>query len=488
MTKLKVKSLKLSAGRPIAILNKKYAKNFAIHPDNRVYVSKGNKKIVAVVDTANGLLKNDELIVSEEVIKYLKIKDNEKVEVRLAPKPQSIIPIKKKLDGKRLSKEELVLIMQEIVKNKLTDAETAFFVSGIYRNGMTMKETKDMIEAIVETGGKLGLKGKVVDKHSIGGIPGRTTPIIVSICSAAGLLMPKTSSRAITSPAGTADAMETICEVGLSSKEMKKVLKKTNACLVWGGFLNLAPADDEIIQVEKMLNLDPKEQLLASIMSKKLSVNAKYILIDIPYGESGKVTKKEAIVLRREFNELAKYFNVKLKCYLEKIDEPTGKGFGPGLEIQEVIKVLKKQDPCHNLEKRSLEISGKILEIAGKVKKGEGYNKAKEILDSGKAFKKFKDIVKAQKGNLNRANKKAKFEYEFKTEKNGKIKKVKINELNNLARTAGCPLNKFSGIYLHKHLGEKVKKGEKLLTIYSETPEELKDAKEYYKRKNPIIY
>jgi len=485
--KLKVKFLKLSAGRPVAILHKKFAEKASIHTDDRILISKNHRKIAAVVDVALGLLKENEIAVSTEISSVIKLKENDIADVELSTKPESLSLIRKKLECRRLDKKEIEEIIQDIVKNKLTEAEIAYFVSAVYKCGMTIKEIANMTKAIVSTGKKLKLRGKVADKHCIGGIPGRTTPIIISICASTGLIIPKTSSRAITTPAGTADALEVICKVNFNLQEIKKILKKTNACLVWGGSLNLAPADDKIIQVEKLLNLDPEAQLLASIIAKKLAVDAKYILIDIPYGKNAKVSKKEAENLEKKFKQLGKYFNIKIECSSKKIDEPLGNGIGPALEIKDVIKVLKRQDSCYLLEKRALELAGKLLEMTGKAKKGQGFILAKEILDSGKALKKFLAIIKAQRGNINYIRE-AKYKYNIKASKNGKIKEIKTQELNNIARLAGCPLDKYSGIYLHKHLNEKVEKNNIILTIYSESKNELKEAIKYYNKSKPIIF
>jgi AMP phosphorylase len=487
MVKLKVKFFKLSAGRPVAILHKRFAEKSSIHVGERIYIEKKGKKIVAVVDIATGFLTENEVAVSTEISSAINLREGNTVDVELAVKPESLDLIYKKLLCKPLNRKEFKKIMSDIVKNKLTEAEIAYFVSAVYTCGMSMKEIINMTKAIVETGKKLKLKGEVVDKHSTGGIPGRTTPIIVSICSSAGLLIPKTSSRAITSPAGTADAVEVICRVDFDLQEIKEILKKTGACLVWGGSLNLAPADDKIIYIEKLLNLDPEAQLLASIIAKKLAVSAKYILVDIPYGKNTKLAKKEAGVLERKFKKLAKYFNLKLECFLKKTEEPLGNGIGPALEISDVIKVLRRQDSCYKLEERSLELAGRLLELTGKAKKGQGIKLAKEILDSGSAFKKFKQIIRAQKGKIRRI-KKAKFKKEIKAEKKGKIKEIKTKEINSLARIAGCPLDKFAGLYLHKHVDDKVKKGENILTIYSESLTELREALKYYKKIKPIRF
>jgi len=487
MAKLKVKFLKLSAGRPVAILHKNFAEKASIHVDDRIYIEKKGKKIAAVVDLATGFLKENEIVVSTEISSTMKLKEDNIVEVELATKPESLELIYKKLACKPLSKKELEKIMSDIVKNKLTETEIAYFVAGVYKCGMSLKEIVNMTKAIVDTGKKLNLKGEVVDKHSTGGIPGRTTPIIVSICAASGLKMPKTSSRAITSPSGTADAMEVLCKVNFSIKEIKRILKKVNACIVWGGSLNIAPADDKIIQVERLLNLDPEAQLLASIIAKKLAVNAKYVLIDIPYGKNAKVTRREAKNLERKFKKLGKHFNMQLECFLKRVEEPLGNGIGPALEISDVIKVLERKSSCYKLESRSLELAGKLLELAGKAEKGKGIEKAKKILDSGKALSKFKQILKAQKGKIKKIRK-TKFSKDIKAHKTGKIKEIKTRELNSLARIAGCPLDKFAGLYLHKHVGESVKKNEKILTIYSESKTELREAVKYYKEKRLIRF
>jgi AMP phosphorylase len=483
--KLKVKFLKLTAGRPVAILHESFAEKSSIHTNERISISHNSKKIIAVVDTALGLLKENEIAVSTEISSLMKLKENDFVEVELSQKPESLSLIARKMECKKLDKKEIEEIIQDIVKNKLTEAEIAYFVSAVYKCGMSIKEIVAMIRAILSSGKILEIKGKIADKHSTGGIPGRTTPIIISICASQGLIMPKTSSRAITSASGTADAMEVICKVDFNLQEIKQIIKKTNACIVWGGSLNLAPADDKIIQVERSLNLDPEAQLLASIIAKKLAVNAKNILIDIPYGKGTKLTAKQAKDLERKFKILAKYFKLKITCSLKRTEEPIGNGIGPALEIEDAIKVLKRESSCYKLEKRALELAGKLLELTGKAKRNHGFKLAKEILDSGLAFKKFKEIIKAQKGSI-RHIRKAKLKHDIKAEGSGRIKEIKIKEINNLARILGCPLDKYSGIYLHKHLNSRVKKGEKISTLYSDSEKELREGIKFY-NKNKLI-
>ncbi len=489
---LKIKLLKWSAGLPVAMLNSKTAEKIGIHPQDIINIrtlSKHPREISAVIDIIKKrLVKKDEIAVSSELKKRLGLKVGEKVEVSMLIPPNSMNFIKKKFQNKSLSRKEIDAIIRDIVNNSLSDAEIALFVSSLDKYGMTMDETIYLIKAIQKTGAQLKFRNKfIADKHSIGGIPGnRTTPIVVSICAAAGLIMPKNSSRAITSAAGTADVIETIARVEFSIKELKKIIKKTNAFMIWGGAVGMVPADSKIIKIEKSLKIDPEAQLVASIMSKKLAVDSKYIIIDIPYGKGAKVDRKKALRLKRKFEYLGRYFKRKIKCVLTDGSQPIGSGIGPVLELEDIIKILNpKEKGPQDLEKKSLLLAGKLFEMTGKAKNGQGIKMAEEVLYSGKAFEKFKEIIKAQDGNLKKL-KKAGFTRDIRAKKSGKIISIGNKKINSLARTAGCPLDKSAGIYLHVHVGDKVKKGSTIITIHAETLQRLNHAARYHKKINPI--
>jgi len=490
--KLKVKLLKWSAGVPVVMLNPKTANQIGVHIKDRVSIktsSNNNNGISTIVDLVEGFVKENQVVISSEIKKIMNLKNNQTVLVNLSESPKSLDFIKKKLDGKKLSKKEIIEIIKDIVSNSLSEPEIALFVSAMYDNGMNTKETVYLVKAIFNSGSKLKFKNRLVaDKHSIGGIPGnRTTPIVVSICASAGLIMPKSSSRAITSAAGTADVIETIAPVEFSVKEVKKIIKKTNACLIWGGGkLNIVPADSRIINVEKILNIDPQAQLLASIMAKKIAMGAKYILIDIPYGKNAKVNKEKAEELRDKFYELGKIFKKKVKVILNEIKGPMGVGVGPALELIDVINVLdpRKKGP-KKLEERSIDLAAEVLEMTGKAEKGDGLNMAKRILYSGRAFKKFKQIIKAQNGNFKKLRV-ARFKKDIFSKKSGIINEININKVNLLARIAGCPTDKFAGINIYISIGDKIKKNTKLITLYSESKSRLKESIKFYNKKNPI--
>lgn len=492
--KLKSKFMKWSAGLPVAMLNDAVATRLGVQTREMIIIktlSTRPKEVTAIVDIMGDRLKGNQIVVTSEIKEKLKLRKGQVVDVNIAPVPESVGLIKKKLNNRKLSKIEIAQIVNDVVKDKLSEPEIALFVAAMYERGMDTKETIYLIDAILKSGNRLSLKKNlVVDKHSIGGVAGnRTTPTVVSICAAAGLTFPKTSSRAITSAAGTADVMEAIARVDFSIKGLRQILKKANAFIVWGGAIGVVPADSKIIKIEKSLDIDPKSQLLASILSKKFAVGSKYILIDIPYGKSAKIpTRKKAEALKRRFAVLGKHFHKKMEIVLTDGSQPIGNGIGPCMELRDVLKIL---DPAQkgplDLEKKSVFLAGKLLELAGKAKRGHGADMAEKILYSGAAFKKFKQIVAAQQGDLNRI-KYAKFKRDLHAKRAGKISFIDNKKINMLGRVAGSPVDKPAGLYLHFHVGDKIKKGETLITVYSETKERLNDAIKFYRREKPIKF
>ena len=354
---------------------------------------------------------------------------------------------------------------------------------------MKFEETISLTKAMIKTGARLKFKGKyIADKHCIGGIAGnRTTPILVSICAAVGLTLPKTSSRAITSAAGTADVIETISNVELPLKKIMKVVNSKKACLAWGGSLGLAPSDDKIIQVERLLGLDVEPQLLASVMAKKISAGARHILIDIPYGRGAKISNIiSAKKLGRKFLRIAKHFNLKMKVTYTDGSQPIGNGFGPVLEMLDIIKVFENDGP-KDLREKSIYLAAELIKLCG-IKNSK--NKAREALESGKAYEKFKEIINAQNGKKNfdkkiKNLKLAKLKKTIYAKKTGKIKRISNKGINSMCRILGTPETVGAGVYLHKHL-EKIKKGEPLLTLYTESKIKMKDALNFMKDFKPI--
>jgi AMP phosphorylase len=488
--KLKVKDMDISTGSVlVGILNKSDASLHDLHTLDRIKIRKGKVEETIVLDIAESskAVPKGSIGLFEEALHSLDLKKGDIVEIIPAKRPVSIEYIKKKLDGYKLSEEEINQIVWDIVHNKLSDIELTYFVAACYSHSLDVNETILLTKAMTNQGDLLKLKRyPIMDKHCVGGVAGnRTTPIVVSIIAAAGLTIPKTSSRSITSPAGTADTMEVLADVSFSLKEMKKIVDKTNGCFVWGGALNLAPADDKIIKVEKPLSIDAKSQLLASVMAKKASVSATHLLIDIPAGKGAKIDSMHyATTLKKDFELLAGKLGMKHKVIITDGSQPIGNGIGPALEARDVLHVLRNDSKAAiDLKIKSIELAGLMLELAGKAKKGKGIEMSMEILESGLAYKKFIEIIKAQGGKeiIPSKIKVGKFKFGIKSKKKGKVKVISSEAISKIARVAGAPDNMGAGVYLHKHVGDEVKKGEVILTIYSDTKIKLDFALRTYK-------
>lgn len=486
--RLKLKLLKISAGKPVIFLHESAAKKMGIHTGDRVAIKRNGDTFVAVADLAKGLIKRGEAAMSEELASSIKHTKGF-VEILPSEVAESSFILQNQKGCREYSLKELEKIMSDIVNNLLTEAEIAYFISTMVHCSPSLTEAINLTKAIVNTGNKISWKYKIVaDKHCIGGIPGnRTTPIVVSICASLGIIMPKTSSRAIISAAGTADTIESMAPVNLSIDNLKKVVNKTNACLVWGGSLGLAPADDKLIRVEKILRVDPEAQLIASILAKKISVGSTHVLIDIPYGEGAKVSKERGEKLSKLFSTIGTKLGLKIKTILTEGKEPIGNGIGPILEMKDVLRVLKQDNSPKDLEEKALLLASNIIEMVGKAKPGKGILKAKESLYSGAAYKKFSEIISAQGGDAKTWLPEAKFHHTILSSHSGTIQKINNQNMNYLARIAGCPIDKASGIYMYKHVGQRIEKGEKLITIFSESKPKLNESIKFFNKQRPIV-
>ncbi len=482
-----------TGGMPVISLNESFAKENDFHGMDRVVVRFKNRYLVAAVDTSEKMLSKNEIGLFEDVWKKLKVKNGDEIEITPVGKPESTKYIRKKMDREELFDKEIRSIVKDIVDEKLTDVELAAFVSAAYMEGLSMEETSSLTKAIVETGGRLRLKKKIIaDKHSIGGVPGnRVTMILVPIIASLGITIPKTSSRAITSPSGTADTMEVLANVSFSIDELTEIVKKTNGCIVWGGAINLAAADDKLIRIRHPLSLDPEGLMLASVMAKKIAVGATHVIFDLPIGQEAKLQSLgEARHLEREFKRLAERFKMKIETLITDGNEPIGNGIGPNLEARDVLWLLKKDRRAPlDLRRKSVLLAGKLLELVGYAKEGEGEKIADRQIETGKAYQKMKEIIEAQGGNPNVKPEELELgEYtcDYEAEKYGIIANIDNKALAKIARAAGSPIDNEAGIYIHKHYGTKVKSGEKIFTVYSRSERRIERAIKLMKELNPI--
>ncbi len=451
----------------------------------RLYVNSRETTVLIAVNGSQGKV----LRLSKKLFKEL----GEPKEVDLKPHivPASVTYIRKKLDKVKLGEKEIFEIIKDVVSGVLTDVEIAAFVSAQLSVGMDINEIIYLTKAMVGTGNVLKFDKPVYDIHSIGGVPGNSKVSIVAVptIASAGIFIPKTSSRAITSPAGTADTMEVFAPVEFTADEVTELAKKVNGFIIWGGTLGLAPADDILIKVEYQLRVDPVSQMVASILSKKLSMSVQNLLIDIPTGREAKVESlKEARNLASLFTQVGNGLGLSIRVGITYGGQPIGYAIGPALEAREALESLMGKGPTSVREKATA-IAGLILEMAGQAPKGAGKKVAKEILRSGKSLEVFKEMVNAMGGNPEVKPEDievGKHRVEIKAPMDGYVTGVYNKPLTIIARAAGAPVDKGAGILLHVKRGHKVKEGQVLMEIYSNSAPRLQEATKLVSTLKPI--
>jgi thymidine phosphorylase len=456
----------------------------------RVQVSLNEKSLIATLNTVQSdVLHHNEASLSTYAWHFLNAQVGDEVNVSHPPPLDSLSYIRSKIYGNELKTQEINEIIDDLVTGRLSDIYISMFIAASAGNRFSTKETLDLTRAMVNSGQQLSWPSDlIVDKHCVGGLPGnRTTLIVVPIVAAFGLMIPKTSSRAITSPAGTADTMEIFAPVNLDIQTMQKIVEKENGCIAWGGAVSLSPADDILIRIEKIMDIDSEGQLVASILSKKIAAGSNHLVIDMPIGETAKVRSiKQAELITQYLEYIAKAFSVKLSIIMTDGNQPVGRGIGPALEAQDVWAVLScDKNAPDDLRDRALTLAGHIIEFSSNVIPGTGKSIAKSILDTGKALKKFEAICKAQGGLFEIP--KAKYTHEINAAKSGKIVGIDNRYIARVAKLAGAPNFKSSGVELLVKLGNIVEKGQPLFIIHAEAEGELNYALSFITLGHTII-
>lgn len=493
MQELRAKIFPIKTGKLVVILNEKNAKELGLFAGDRVELlnKKNEKKCVAVIDITHHSVRPNQIGLFEDALKALGAKNNSIISTKATEQLKSVDYIKKKMLGEKLSRAEIFEIISDISDERLSEIEATAFVSAVYMKGLDLDETISLTKALIEDGNKMDFgKEIIVDKHSVGGTNGRASMIIVPIVASTGLLMPKTSSRSITSAAGTADSMEVIASVSLKMDKIMQITKKVGGVIAWGGAVDLAPADDKIIRIEHPLSLDPEGQVIASVLAKKASVGSKYVVIDLPVGKYVKIKDKEtALRMAKKFVQVGREIGMHVEAVITNGEEPSGLAFGPALEAKYALEILEGKR-FDNLAQKSCELAGVLFEMVGMTAPTKGYAKALEILQSGKALEKMREIIKAQGGKILSSDeiKLARLKKDFKAGTEGIINDININTLTKIARISGAPANKTAGVMLYKLLGEKVKNGDILMTIYAENEEKLKAAEQFALKNIPFNF
>jgi thymidine phosphorylase len=456
----------------------------------RVNVTCRDKSIVATLNVVlSDILGDGEAFLSEIGFERLNAQEGDTISITHLRPILSLSDVRSKMYRQRLSDEAFLNIMRDITDGMYSNIELAAFISACAGHNLDLGEISGLTRAMIATGHRMRWESPVImDKHCVGGLPGnRTTPIVVAIAAAAGLIIPKTSSRAITSPAGTADVMETITAVDLSMDDIRKVIAQEGGCLAWGGAVQLSPADDILISVERSLDIDSEGQMIASVLSKKCAAGATHVVIDVPVGPTAKVrTIEEANRLQECFTAVGRSIGLAISVLITDGRQPVGRGIGPALEAMDVLSVLRnEQGAPDDLRSRAIHIAGTLLELSGNCRVGEGFIRAEQLLASGTAYKKFEAICRAQGGFA--APKSAPYSMEIRSMVSGTVVEIDNRKLARLAKLAGAPQRTTAGLRFLAPLGTRVEKDQVLFVLYAESPGELEYAMDYYHTSNHMI-
>lgn len=456
---------------------------------SKIMVSTNGSKLLAVLNVVDdsSIVQPGELGLSLQAFNYLQVEEGAPVTVNHAEPPRSMDAVRRKINGERLRQEDYDAICNDIAETRYSKMEMAAFLVATGQYNLDRDELLYLTRAMLKSGQRMDWhESLVADKHCIGGIPGnRTSMLVVPIVAAHGMLIPKTSSRAITSPSGTADTMETLANVNLTPEQLLDIVRQERGCLAWGGTAKLAPVDDKLISVERPLGIDSQGQMVASILSKKLAAGSTHLIIDIPVGPTAKVRQmRQALALRKLFEFVGDRLNIHLEVMLTDGRQPIGLGIGPVLEARDIMKVLNNEpDAPEDLRQKSLLLAGRVLEFDPDVRGGQGYAIARDILESGRACAKMHNLIQAQ-GLKTIDLEPGKLCFSVCAERDWIVTAIDNFQTAKIARIAGAPMDKKAGVDLLKKLGDKVSQGEPLYKIHAEFPADFEFAKRLSQQNN----
>lgn len=450
----------------------------------RVTVSYLEKDIFAALNiTEDHLLEDTEVSLSLSAAKKLGLKGGELIAISHFKPVESMSLVRSKIYGNNLSLDAYNSIIADIVDEKYSNIFLSAFITACSGNNMSPDEICYLTKAMIDSGNRLHWGTEVIgDKHCIGGLPGnRTTMILVPIVASLGIAIPKTSSRAITSPAGTADTMEVLTSVDLTLEQLEGVVKKENGCIAWGGAISLSPADDIIIRVERALDVDGEAQMVASILSKKVAAGATHCVLDIPVGATAKVRSMEAAQsLKEKLQYVADYVGLKISVVFSDGSQPVGNGIGPSLEARDVLAVLRNERGAPaDLREKSILLAAEVVSLTKKIPLDKAHEMAAGELANGNAYKKLIAICEAQGGFCEPAM--AALQKVVVANRNGVVTEIDNRRVSRLAKLAGAPESREAGLDFHIKLKQRVAKGQPLFTIHSNSTGEMEYAFDYYK-------
>lgn len=484
----KIQAINVSNGEGIiAIFNRGQANQYGITEKDKVALIRKGEEYIVDVALSDDLLEPGIIGASKELLNEYPISDGDSVLVSFTQhNPLSLQAIRKKLLGEKISAEEIDAIVEDIQNNKLSDLILAYYTATSFFYKSDPDELAYTTKATANTWDMYRFPWIVASKYSIGGVPGNeTTMVIVPLLASMGITIPKSFSKSITSPAATWECVEVLMETSFKKNEILRIVDKLGCCLVWNGNLNLAPANDRIIEVSAPLGMEPFARMISSIMAKNYAMGITHCLIDIPVWPTAKVTNEvDAERVAKHFKYVGEKLGITTEVAITEAKEPIWSGIGAVMQAREVLRILQ-QHPKRSeaLQKKSLELSAKLALLAGHGKNyKEILEKATKTLESGEAWKKMQEIMKTQNGkNPNITSEElelAELQVEILSELEGNITDIDMKYLNTIARTLGAPGDPQAGLELKVRIWSFIKKGEPLFTLYSNSHSKMKIAQE----------
>lgn len=472
---------------PTVMMHSEDCLKLGVGPEDRVRIT-SNRSVVTSVVITDTYIQKGVVMMPATFMKKCDAEDGDEVEVVYSPMPESARSIRKKINGEKLDRVEIDSIVQDIMDGDLSEKEIIAFVSSFNVNNSDLSEVAYLTRSMAATGTTVDLGSKTVfDFHSLGGVPGnKITPIVVSIVASSGMIIPKFSSRSISSACGTSDYVDTFCDVELNDEELKSAMAKTGGVFACGN-KDYAPVGDFIIKAERPMGIDPRPTMMASIMSKKVAIGTTHLLTDIPTGKGAKVPDMEtAESLAKDMIDLGTILGMHVECAITYADQPIGSCIGPILEAKECIKVLEDRTVEGSVAEKACGIAGILMEMKGC---RDGRAMAEEILRSGRAHRKFLEIVEAQKGRPDLKSddlSPGKFVKDVHAKRNGRVQFVDNSSMVAIAKGAGAPADLGAGIEILHKIGDEVKEGDVLFRIYAENESKLNRAIDSARSRRPM--
>jgi thymidine phosphorylase len=411
----------------------------------------------------------DELGLSQSAFAALGLPEGAPLRIERTPSPDSIDALRAKIKGEELDERRYRMLIRDIVEDRYPDREVSAFLVAATRS---LSDAEVLALTRVRTGFMPRLAWDepiVADKHSLGGVAGsRITLLVVPIVAAHGLAVPKTSSRAITSAAGTADAMEALARVDLDVGDVRRAIAKARGCIAWNGRLNHSVVDDVMNAIVRPLGIDSNRWSVASILSKKVIAGATHVIVDLPYGPRAKLkSKAEANEIAQLFAWAGRELGLVVEAHATDGSTPIGRGIGPALEVRDCLWVLENNPQApRDLRDKALFFAGRMLAWDPGIGSPEnGRARAEALIDSGAARAALDAIVEAQ-GRTDTVRPGA-YTQIVHAPRAGRIVEIDGWCIAGIARRAGAPMDKSAGIDLIAHAGDEVRAGDPLYVIHA---------------------